>query len=197
MALKIVLATNNPGKIKEFTSLFANRAVTIVPRTNTDPIPETAHTFIENALLKARHAALETGLPALADDSGLVVPALNGEPGVFSARYAGKDATDEKNIKKLLHQLSPLSDNQRSAWFYCCLVFIGYPNDPCPLIASGTWSGEILHEPRGENGFGYDPVFWLPDLGKSAAELPPTEKNRISHRGKAIQSLLNQLAEIL
>lgn len=187
MRQTIVLASNNQGKIKELTRILADLNVEILPMNHFNiPSPEeTACTFVENALLKARHVAQLTGLPALADDSGLSVDALNGAPGVYSARYAGEDASDQENYQKLLHDMSNHPDN-RSAHFHCLLAFVRDPQDPTPIICDGVWHGRLLAEPQGSNGFGYDPVFWCPELKTSSANLSPEQKNQVSHRAKAL-----------
>lgn len=154
---------------------------------------ETGLSFVENAILKARHAAQASGLPAIADDSGLEVDALNGAPGIYSARFAGPDATDEHNNHKLLKALATLPPEQRTARFQCLLVYLRHAQDPTPLICQGTWEGRILESPCGNNGFGYDPLFWLPEQNCSSAELPPDTKNRLSHRGQALRQLLAKL----
>lgn len=197
--MKIVLASNNAGKVKEFNALFAPLQLEIVPQSTlqVDEIEETGLTFVENAILKARHAARVTGLPALADDSGLVVPALLGAPGIYSARYAGKTATSKDNIQKLLLALRDMPEAHREAHFHCTLVFMLHAEDPNPLICEGDWAGRILHEPQGNDGFGYDPVFFVPTENKSAAELPLALKNKISHRGQALERLLKRLPTIL
>lgn len=195
-AMKAVLASGNAGKLRELAALLAGLDVELVSQgdLNVAPAAETGQTFTENALLKARHASRQTGLPAIADDSGLVVPALNGAPGVRSARYAGDAATDADNNRKLIGALAGLSD--RSAWFYCALVFLRHPEDPSPLLATGLWRGRIIDQPRGENGFGYDPHFLLPQLGKTSAELPARRKNQLSHRGQAANALAAALAQL-
>lgn len=190
---KIVLASNNPGKLAEFAQLFAALDIELLPQ-SACAVPETGEphpTFVENALAKARHAARLTGLPALADDSGLVVPALGGAPGVHSARYAGEPKSDVRNIEKLLAALEHGMD--RRAHFVAVLVLLRAADDPQPLIASGEWHGEIALRPHGAGGFGYDPVFLVPALGRTAAELDAAEKNRRSHRGQALANLLDQL----
>lgn len=156
---------------------------------------ETGLTFVENAIIKARNAALHCNLPALADDSGLVVDALQGAPGVISARYAGIGASDQDNLVKLLEDMDGVPDRQRSARFVCVIVFMRHAQDPVPVIAQGVWEGSILKRPVGENGFGYDPVFWVPDKGCASAELSPEDKNAISHRGQALHRLLAQLSD--
>ena len=188
--MDLVLATRNQGKINEMRPMLEVLGLNLINQADTDiPSPvEDGATFVENALIKARAVALATGLPSIADDSGLVVPTLGGAPGIISARYAGPDATDAQNNQKLLSALADQSD--RSAHFFCCMVFLKHADDPTPLIASGQWQGEILKEPRGQGGFGYDPLFWVPDQGRSAAELAKATKNKISHRGNACAALL-------
>jgi XTP/dITP diphosphohydrolase len=188
-----VLATANRGKVAELSALLAEAGidlrVTAQAQLGVDAPPETGATFVENALLKARHAARITGLPAIADDSGLVVAALGGAPGVRSARFAGETADDGANVAKLLAALDA-SSLDRSARFHCVLVALESPEDAAPAIATGSWTGQIARAPRGNGGFGYDPVFFDPELGRTAAELDPAEKNRISHRGIALAKLL-------
>jgi len=190
---KIVLASGNQGKVKEFTSLFADYGVDVVAQKElgVEDVPETGTTFVENAIIKARHAAKVTGLPAIADDSGLVVDALGGAPGIYSARYAGEHATDSDNIDKLLTCLH--GQEKRKAHFFCTLVFMRHADDPVPLVSQGKWLGEILSERQGDGGFGYDPVFHVPSHKLTAAELDKAEKNRISHRGKALAVLLDAM----
>ena len=192
---KIVLATGNQGKVREFASLFAEYGVDVVAQRElgVSDVPETGTTFVENAIIKARHAAQVTGLPAIADDSGLVVDALGGAPGIYSARYAGADATDDSNIDKLLSELE--GETQRKAHFFCTLVFMRHADDPVPLVAQGKWQGEVLSARAGNGGFGYDPVFHVPTHGCTAAELDKVEKNQISHRGNALRLLLNTMRE--
>ena len=160
---------------------------------NVDEVEETGLTFVENAILKARHAAKISGLPAIADDSGLEVDALNGAPGIYSARYAGTDATDEQNLQKLLADLKNVPDEQRTARFQCLLVYLRHADDPTPLICQGTWEGFITQEPMGDNGFGYDPVFFVPKHNCTSAQLTPEQKNQLSHRGQALNKLLTKL----
>lgn len=185
----IVLASGNAGKIREIQALLAGH--TIVPQSafNVADCEETGLTFVENAILKARNAARQSHLPAIADDSGLVVDALGGAPGVFSARYAGAGASDQDNIDKLLRALDGVPEPQRSARFICVMVFMEHADDPCPVIAQGIWEGRILTHSAGENGFGYDPVFWVPEQNRASAELPAAVKNSLSHRGKALKNL--------
>lgn len=190
---KIVLATHNLGKTAEFQQLLAPFELNIVPQTEFKlPSPEeTGLSFIENALIKARYAAEQTGLPAIADDSGLEVDALNGAPGIYSARYAGEQADANANCLKLLTELAGITN--RRAQFQCVLVYLKHAKDPAPLICQGTWEGSILTELRGHHGFGYDPLFWVAAHQCSAAELAPIIKNQLSHRGQAIQQLLSKL----
>jgi XTP/dITP diphosphohydrolase len=192
----LVIATGNAGKLREFRSLLAGLpfALTSSGELELTSPEETGATFLANALLKARHAASLSGSPAIADDSGLEVDALGGAPGIFSARYAGAAADDAANNAKLLRALAPIPREQRRARYRCALVFVGSEADPAPLIAEADWQGFILDVPRGSGGFGYDPYFWLPDLKKTAAELPPAQKNRLSHRGRALRALRDQLA---
>lgn len=186
---EIVLASGNPGKIKEIQAILTEYP--IVPQSvfNVVGAEETGSTFIENAILKARNAALHCNLPAIADDSGLIVDALNGAPGVISARYAGIGSSDQQNLEKLLQDLAGVPEQQRSARFICVMVFMKHADDPFPVIAQGIWEGRILDHPRGANGFGYDPVFWLPEQNCTSAELPAAVKNSLSHRGQALRHL--------
>jgi len=192
----VVLATGNQGKVKELSSLLAEHAIEIVPQSNFNvpEVPETGTTFVENAIIKARHAAKLTGLPAIADDSGLEVDALNGEPGVYSARYAGENANDDDNMNKLLNALKDTPAAEKSARFHCVLVYMQHADDPTPIICHGVWEGSIIAEKRGEQGFGYDPIFWQEDLQLSSAQLPRDIKNKLSHRGKALAILVKELA---
>jgi XTP/dITP diphosphohydrolase len=191
---KIILASNNIGKIKEFNAMLTG-VYTVVAMNDmgVKEVPETGLTFVENALIKARNASEQSGLPALADDSGIVVDALNGEPGIYSARYAGNHGDDEANTQKILTAMKNVPDNQRSARFWCAIVFVKYANDPTPIIIQRGWEGEILHKKVGENGFGYDPIFYVPTHKKTSAELSVKTKNNISHRGRALQALLAEL----
>lgn len=197
--MKVVLASNNAGKIREFNALFQPLDLELISQATlgVDEIEETGLSFIENALIKARHAARMTGLPAMADDSGLVVSALKGAPGIYSARFAGKNANAEENIDKLLLALNAVPQEKRCAYFYAAIVFLSHDEDPTPLIATGSLTGKILTKRIGTEGFGYDPVFYIPELKKTAAELPLALKNQISHRGKALQQLIKQLLEKL
>lgn len=194
---KIVLASNNPGKVREFNQLFSGHEIEVVPQAEfgVEEAEETGLTFVENAILKARNAAQHTGLAAIADDSGIEVDALNGAPGIYSARYAGKGASDQQNLEKLLLELANTPEEKRSARFQCLIVYMRHAEDPTPLICQGTWEGRILNQPQGENGFGYDPVFYVPEHNCSSAELPAEVKNRISHRGQALRLLMNTLAQ--
>lgn len=192
---KVVLATGNPGKVRELADLLATFGLDIVAQTElgVESAEETGLTFIENAILKARHAAAVTGLPAIADDSGLAVDALGGAPGIYSARYAGLDASDQQNLDKLLVTLDPVPDGQRQAQFHCVLVYLRHAEDPTPLVFHGSWEGEITRAEAGQGGFGYDPIFYVPELGKTAAELTKDEKRAVSHRGKALSLLLDAM----
>jgi len=186
---KIVLASGNPGKIREIQAILADHPIVPQSAFNVIDAEETGATFVENAILKARNAALHCQLPAIADDSGLVVDALNGAPGVISARYAGIGASDRDNLDKLLRELEGVPDELRTARFICVMVFMAHANDPCPVIAQGVWEGRILDHAVGENGFGYDPVFWVPEQNCASAELPAAVKNSLSHRGQALKTL--------
>lgn len=188
--MKICLASGNVGKIKEFNDMATNLAITFIPQSdfNAPEAVEDAPTFIENALIKARHGATVSGLPALADDSGLVVDALKGAPGIYSARYAGSPSDARKNIQKLLEALSDVPDGKRTARFYSLIAFVKDPADPTPIVCQGVWEGEITRSPMGTGGFGYDPVFFIPSLNCTAAELNPTTKHNMSHRGKSLKS---------
>ena len=192
---KLVLASSNPGKLREFEALLAPLGMEIVPQSSlrVAEADEPHGTFVENALAKARNASRRTKLPALADDSGICVAVLGGEPGVHSARFAGEPRSDARNNEKLIEMLTD-KDNRR-AHYYCVIVLMRHAEDPEPIIAEGSWAGEIIAEPRGANGFGYDPHFFLKDFGKTAAELDPEQKNLVSHRGKALRRLLAKLKE--
>jgi len=192
---KIVLATGNQGKVKELARMLSDLDIEVLPQSEfgvTD-VAETGTTFVENAIIKARHAAQQTGLPAIADDSGLAVHALNGEPGVYSARYSGDQATDKTNIAQLLNVMTDVPKGKRQAKFLCVLVYMHHADDPTPIICQGEWHGEITTEQQGENGFGYDPIFWVKEQNCSSAQLSPEQKNILSHRGKALKLLLAQL----
>ena len=192
---KIVLASGNTGKLKEFSVLLSELDMDIIPQSdfNVSEAEETGLTFVENALIKARNAALITGRPALADDSGIEVDALNGKPGIYSSRYAGENASDNDNVQQLLAALSEVPEGKRSARFQCVMVYLRHAEDPTPLICQGTWEGQISLQAEGEGGFGYDPVFFVPSEGVVAAELTPEQKNALSHRGRALIQLMNRL----
>lgn len=197
----IVIASNNSGKLKEFEALLMDSVCKLSPQSEygVSSVEETGLSFAENALIKARHCCRQTQLPCIADDSGIVVDALRGEPGIYSARYARTDfpqrqQNDDANNQLLLQKLKNIPETQRSARFHCALVFMRFAEDPCPIICQASWEGRILFEPRGDNGFGYDPLFYLPLSGCSSAELAPEQKNRISHRGQAMQKLLKELS---
>lgn len=194
--MKLVLASGNPGKLKEFGALLAGSGFEVVPQSQLgiEDAEETGLTFVENALLKARHAARASGLPTLADDSGLCVDHLAGAPGLYSARYAGAHGDNAANNAKLLRELEGVPDERRGAFFLCVLVLLRHTADPAPLIAEGRWHGRVLQAARGLQGFGYDPLFLPNDETASAAELPPGLKNRISHRGRALAELRRKLA---
>ncbi len=193
----VVLASNNKGKLREFAAMFESLHIDIRPQANYG-IPEaeeTGLTFVENAILKARNACEHSGLPAMADDSGIEVDALQGAPGIYSARYAGPECNDEANNKKLVAALRDVPPLERTARYRACLIYMRHAADPAPIIAEGVWEGRIIDDPRGKNGFGYDPYFLLPDRGITSAELPPEEKNRISHRAIALRILLEKMKE--
>ncbi|ENU1227243.1 MULTISPECIES: XTP/dITP diphosphatase [Providencia] len=192
---KVVLATGNPGKVNELADLLRDFGMDIVAQTSlgVESAEETGLTFIENAILKARHAAAQTGLPAIADDSGISVDALGGAPGIYSARYAGEEATDEQNLVKLLEAMKNVPDDQRQAQFNCVLVYLRHAEDPTPLVFHGRWHGVITHERKGQGGFGYDPIFYVPELGCTSAELTKAEKQAVSHRGRALTMMLDVL----
>ena len=192
---KIILATSNLGKVRELNSMLEVQ-YNVVSQIDmeVEEVPETGASFIENALIKARNASSQSQLPALADDSGLVVDALNGEPGIYSARYAGENATDEDNIVKLLSLMD--GEDDRGASFCCAMVFVRHAGDPEPIIVERSWEGQILRELKGHNGFGYDPVFYLPELDCTSAQLSAEEKNRKSHRGQALQEILKRLLSL-
>ncbi|PIX04242.1 MAG: non-canonical purine NTP pyrophosphatase, RdgB/HAM1 family [Gallionellales bacterium CG_4_8_14_3_um_filter_54_18] len=190
---KLVIASNNPGKLREFQQILSPLGFEVITQAQLGigEAEEPHHTFVENAIAKARHVSRESGLPALADDSGICVNALHGLPGVISARFSGFPKSDERNNRALLEAMKPHTD--RRAHYYCVLVLMNSAGDPQPLIAEGEWHGEIAHQERGEGGFGYDPLFWLPELGKMSAELTHDEKHAISHRGRAMKVLLEKL----
>lgn len=194
---KIVFASGNPGKIREVAEILSDLHITVVPQKEfgIESPEETGSTFVENALLKARYAAAQSELPALADDSGIVVDALDGRPGVWSARYAGENATDQENVDKLLEEMADVLPTERGGEFHCAAVLV-YPDEKVePLVVESTWRGEILRQGRGEGGFGYDPVFFDQRYQKSGAEMTPEEKNSVSHRGRAFRELRNLLQQ--
>jgi len=193
---QLVLASGNPGKVRELSAMLEPLGWTVMPQSNwqvTEAV-EDGLTFIENALIKARHASRHTGLPALGDDSGLVVDSLGGAPGIYSARFAGAGADASSNNRKLLTELREVPESDRGAHFYCAMALVRHEKDPAPLLATGKWDGRILDKPVGAGGFGYDPVFWVPGQQCSSAELPAAVKNRISHRGLALAALMEQMA---
>jgi XTP/dITP diphosphohydrolase len=199
MVEKVLLASNNPGKIRELQSLLGSLRIEIVSQSDYGIAApeETGLSFVENAILKARHAARHSGLATIGDDSGLEVDALDGAPGIYSARYAGTGTTDRDNIDKLLRALADVEPARRKARFRCVMAFLRHADDPSPILAEGIWEGRILEACRGGSGFGYDPVFWVPEAGCTAAELTPEEKNRLSHRGRAARLLAERLREHL
>jgi len=190
---KVVIASGNKGKLREIGEILAPLGIEAVAQSAyaVPECPEPHVTFVENCLAKARHASAHTGLPALADDSGICVDALNGAPGVYSARFAGDPKSDERNNRKLIETLR--GEANRKAHYYCIMVYVRYPDDPQPIIAEGAWHGEIIDTPRGEGGFGYDPYFLVPDFGRTGAELSAEEKNGVSHRGQALRVLVERL----
>ncbi|KQV40986.1 RdgB/HAM1 family non-canonical purine NTP pyrophosphatase [Massilia sp. Root335] len=196
MTQRLILASNNAGKLKEFAELLGPIGFELHPQGEFG-VPEAEEpfgTFVENALQKARHAARLTGLPALADDSGVCVNALGGAPGVYSARFAGEPKSDVRNNARLVADLAAHAD--KSAYYYCVLVYVRHADDPQPVIADGVWRGQVIDTPRGANGFGYDPYFLVPDFGRTAAELAPAEKNAVSHRGQALRALVDKLGKL-
>ena len=199
MKQKWVLATGNQGKVKEMSELLNSFSIEVLPQSqfNVPDVPETGTTFVENAIIKARHAAKLTGLPAIADDSGLEVDFLNGQPGIYSARYAGETATDQDNIDKLLNKLEGINPEQRKARFQCVLVYMRHALDPTPIICQGTWEGSITESQDGQNGFGYDPLFWVESEQSTSAQLSKQRKSELSHRGKALTQLVALLEKQL
>jgi len=193
---KFVLASNNKGKLREFGQLLAKLDIQVLPQAEfgVAEADETGLSFVENAILKARNASQHTGLPAIADDSGIEVDALKGAPGIYSARYAGPGASDQENVQKLLDELNKLGEVPRTARFQCLLVYLRHALDPTPLICQGTWEGVIVDSPQGDNGFGYDPIFYVLSDKCTAAQLPAERKNTISHRGQALACLLERLS---
>ncbi len=196
MPTRIVLASGNAGKLREINQILEGVAFQALPQTDFDvsEAEETGLTFVENAILKARHACHFSGLPAIADDSGLEVDALQGAPGIYSARYAGVGATDAENLSKLLKNIENVPEQERTARFQCLMVYMRHEHDPTPVICQGTWEGRILHQAVGDNGFGYDPVFFVPSENCSAAQLDAVVKNTLSHRGQALAQLVERLA---
>lgn len=192
---QIVLASANAGKLREFNQVLAGLDFQVLAQSDfaVGEVDETGLTFVENAILKARHVSQVSGLPALADDSGLEVDFLKGAPGIYSARFSGAGATDASNNAKLLELLSGVPEAERGARFQCLLVYLRHPKDPTPLICQGTWEGRILETPQGDNGFGYDPLFWVPECQCSSAQLLPEQKNRLSHRGQAVAEFVRRL----
>ena len=193
---RMVLASNNAGKVREINQLLSQQEIEVVAQSEFDipEVDETGLTFVENAILKARNAAYHSGLPAIADDSGIEVDYLNGAPGIRSARFAGEGCSDEDNNRKLLSALAGVPEQDRSARFQCLMVYLRHAEDPTPIICQGSWEGRILTSPLGDQGFGYDPLFWVPEKQCSSAQLEPDEKNRLSHRGKALRLLLAALS---
>lgn len=193
--MRVVLATGNPGKLQELRAMLEPLAIEVVPLSQftRTAVPESGLTFVENAIIKARHAAQLAQLPAIADDSGLEVDALHGAPGIYSARYAGEHANDDDNLRKLLAALAGRKPTQRAARYCCALVYLRWEQDPFPLISQASWEGRIAEAPRGSGGFGYDPIFELPQRAATVAELPAAEKNQLSHRGQALRGLVAQL----
>jgi XTP/dITP diphosphohydrolase len=196
---QVVLASGNSGKLREMAQLLAPLEITLLPQSAFEigDVEESAPTFVENALLKARHAASLAALPAIADDSGLIVDALDGAPGIYSARYAGSNASNEQNLGKLLSALNGVAEDARTARFHCVVVYVSRPMDPMPLIFEGTWEGRILDQRVGHGGFGYDPVFYVPTEGCSAAQLTLEAKNALSHRGQALRKLIQGLPRVV
>lgn len=193
----LILASSNAGKIVEINALLSETPYEVHSQSefNVEDVEETGLSFVENALLKARHASQITGLPAIADDSGIVVDALNGQPGIYSARYAGEPSDDQKNLHKLLTELSDVPDEKRSGRFVCSMVYMRHHLDPVPIIAQGIWEGSISREAKGEGGFGYDPIFFVPSHACTSAQLSAEEKNRLSHRGQALRSLIQAISQ--
>lgn len=194
---RIVMASANPGKLREINQLLEDTGFSVLPQTDfsVPEVEETGLSFVENAILKARNATLHSGLPAIADDSGIEVDALQGAPGIYSARFAGLGASDSDNLEQLLDQLVHVPDDERTARFQCLMVYMRHDADPTPIICHGIWEGRIIHEPRGDNGFGYDPVFYVKDESCTSAELSAEVKNRLSHRGQALRQLVLALAK--
>ncbi len=194
----LVLASGNPGKLRELNAMFDPLGWVVIPQSDwaISEAVENGLSFIENALIKARHASQHTELPALGDDSGLVVDALNGAPGIYSSRFGGADSDDSINNHKLLSELEGVPESARSAHFYCAMALVRHAQDPAPLLATGRWDGQVMRVPAGQGGFGYDPLFWVPGQGCSAAELPEHIKNRLSHRGQALSEMMEQMGSL-
>lgn len=195
---KIVFASGNVGKVREVSQLLNDLSIDVLPQSkfNVPEIEETGLTFIENAILKARNAAHHAGLPAIADDSGIAVDVLHGRPGIYSARFAGIGASDEDNLKKLIEMIKPFPEEQRTARFICSMVYLRHKDDPVPIIAQGVWEGQLVIDPKGENGFGYDPIFYVSSQQCTSAELTSEIKNTLSHRGQALRKLLEKLSSL-
>lgn len=195
---RIVFASGNAGKVREIGQLLEGLSIDVLPQSdfNVPEIEETGCTFVENAILKARNAAHHTGLPVIADDSGIVVDVLQGRPGIVSARFAGVGASDEDNLKKLIEMIKPFPEEQRTARFICSMVYLRHEYDPVPIIAQGVWEGQLITDPKGSNGFGYDPMFYVSSQQCTSAELAPEIKNKLSHRGQALTHLLGKLNEV-
>ncbi len=195
---RVVLASGNAGKLREIAQLLEGLNLEILPQSEFDvpEIEETGLTFVDNAILKARNAAHHTGLPAIGDDSGIAVDVLRGRPGIYSARFAGIGASDEENLEKLIRMITPFPDEERTARFICSMVYIRHEEDHVPVIAEGVWEGQLLIDPNGQNGFGYDPIFYVSSQQCTSAELPPEIKNKLSHRGQALRKLLEQLSSL-
>jgi len=195
---RVILASGNAGKLREIAQLLEGLNLEILPQSEFDvpEIEETGLTFVDNAILKARNAAHHTGLPAIADDSGIAVDVLRGRPGIYSARFAGVGASDEENLEKLIRMVKPFPDEERTARFICSMVYIRHEEDHVPVIAEGVWEGQLITESKGDNGFGYDPIFYLSSHQCTSAELPPEIKNKLSHRGQALRKLLGQLTSL-
>ena len=193
---RIVFASGNAGKVREIGQLLQGLDLEVLPQSdfNVPEIEETGLTFVENALLKARNAAHHTGLPVIADDSGIAVDVLQGRPGIVSARFAGVGASDMDNLEKLIDMVKPFAEEERTARFICSMVYLRHEDDPMPVIAEGVWDGQLVIDPKGENGFGYDPIFYVSSHQCTSAELPPEIKNKLSHRGQALRKLLEQLS---
>lgn len=197
VAKEVILASNNKGKVKEINAVLAELSIKVTPQAefNVEEAEETGLSFVENALIKARNAAQHTNHPAIADDSGIEVPALKGAPGIYSARYAGVGASDEENLNKLINNIQDLPEEDRVAQFVCVMVYMRHANDPIPVISQGIWKGTLLTEAKGKNGFGYDPIFLVPTHNCTSAELSPEVKNQLSHRGQALRQLVSLMNE--